>query len=367
MKQIKKPTIVVVLGLLATIGCQNNTGDLTSFDQDLLGELSAAQNEVYLNDELAKVDASGMQFEDADAVFSIGWKPHYNPEENQLEIHSHAFAVAPNQDSDDNAFFRAGLDMGDVNLSCDASIIELNKIDVRDRGYFYEYGKRRGGKHGKGPRMGQGGFQQPEILEDIEEIPYLPGGVYKFETSGTDNLPAITVEATAPDNNIQIISPAAGASIDTTVELKVAWNGSITDQNLVVVLLPEIDRGDFKGGRPGGHQGGQNGMRPPKGNQGQGMRPQQGNLGQGPDPSNSFGGPKLKHPMFSEYAARYVVEQNTGEFTFSLEDIQKVLSHENVIGLRLEVMQASAIEINDGIAKYVVQFRLGDMVQLQIQ
>ena len=71
--------------------------------------------------------------------------------------------------------------------------------------------------------------------------------------------------------------------------------------------------------------------------------------------------------MFSEYAARYVVEQNSGEFTFSIEDIKKVLSHENVTGLRLEVMQTSATDITDGTAKYVVQFRLGDMVQLQIQ
>ena len=265
--------------------------------------------------------------------------------------------MAPNQESGDNVFIRAGLDMGDVNLHYDTSIIELNKIDVRNRGYFYEYGNKRGGRDGRMPGRGRGSMRPPQPQDNFEEIPYIPGGTYKFEVYGTDKFSAITVEAVAPDNKIQITTPTAGDSIDANSELKVTWSGGLTDQNLVIILLPEMDRTKFRGRPPGAHRGGrQNGNRPPQGDQ---FDP--------PDRRNSFGGQKLRHPMFSEYAARYVVEQNSGEFTFSADDIQKVLSHPHVKGLRLEVMQTSSNEINDGSAKYVVQFRSGDLIRLNIQ
>ena len=71
--------------------------------------------------------------------------------------------------------------------------------------------------------------------------------------------------------------------------------------------------------------------------------------------------------MFGEYALRYLIENNTGEFTIPAEDIQEILAEVDTNSFRLEIMQMTATEINKDNLKYGVQLRIGDMIMLQIE
>ncbi len=373
MKKLKFQLALLMLSiLLVVVGCENlNDKGITSIDENISDAYVSSENNSVLNDEFAKMNASGMVIEDADAVFSIGWKPFFNRVDSQLDYHSHVFAVAPNTDTTMQPHFRSGKDMGLVYLQYDGNNQELDKIERRRGGIFYSLGKGMPGKK-DGPR-----HRAPE--NEIVEIPFIPGATYGFEATGADDFTSLTIEVVAPENLMQITSPVRGDSMNPANDLVVNWNGGVNDQNLVVVLKPEFKRRGFRGSdegqgpNQGGRQGGQDrgGHGGPPGGPGQGSRgmgaPHGGDQSNEPRPEESDGGPGLRHELFGEFALRYLVDDNTGEFTIPAVDIQDVLANVDASGFRLEVMQMITTETEIENSKYIAQIRTGDMLMLKIE
>ncbi|MBC8179650.1 hypothetical protein H8E88_00870 [candidate division KSB1 bacterium] len=373
MKKLSFNLALIMLSiLLVVVGCESlKDKGITSVDESISDAFITSENNSILNSEFAIMNAAGLVIEDADAVFSIGWKPFFNPVDSQLDYHSHVFAVAPNTDTTMNPHFRSGKDMGLVYLQYDGNNQELDKIERLRGGIFYSLGKDRPGKKG-GPR-----HYAPE--GEIVEIPFIPGAAYSFEATGTDDFSPLTVEVVAPDNLIQITSPARGDSMNPENDLIVSWSGGVEGQNLVITLKPEFkhegfrgpqeDRGSHRGGRQGGSGRGGHGGPPESSGQGShGMgTPREGNHGNNPRPEESFGGPGLEHHLFEEYALRYLVEDNTGEFTVPAADIQDVLAKVEAGGFRLEVMQMITTETEVEDSKYIAQLRTSDMMFFKIE
>jgi hypothetical protein len=373
MKKSRIQLVLIVFSILLVVyGCDKlNDKGITSVDENISDAYISSENNSIFNDELAKMDASGMVIEDADAVFSIGWKPFFNPVDSQMEQHSHAFAVAPNTDTTMNPHFRSGNDMGTVNLKYEGTTQELNKIEKQRGGIFYALGK---GKPGK-----KGGRRELDNETEIVEIPFIPGATYSFEATGADDFSPVTVDVVAPDNLVQISAPAVGELLNPENDIVVSWSGGEQNQDLMVVLKPVFERKGIRGQQEerGSHGGGQKGGRgnggqggPPEGpGQGsQGMEgPRGGEQGEGPRPEESDGGPGLKHHMFDEFALRYLVEDNTGTFTVPAADIQAVLSEVETDGFRLEIMQMITTETDIENSKYIAQLRTSDMMVVKFQ
>jgi hypothetical protein len=370
MKKSRMQLILIAFSiLLIVVGCDKLSDKrITSIDESISDAYISSENNSIFNDELAKMDASGLIVEDADAVFSVGWKPFFNPVDSQIDLHSHAFAVAPNLDTTVSPHFRAGKDMGTVSLKYEGTTQELNKIEKRRGGIFYSLGQTKQGK--------KGGRRQLEVETEVVDIPFIPGASYSFEATGVDDFSPITVEVVAPDNLVQISAPAVGEPLNPENDIVVRWSGGEADQDLIVVLKPVFEREGFRGER-GSHRGGKKGDRGsggqggPAEGPGQGSRgmegPRGGEQGEGPRPDESNGGPGLKHHMFDQFALRYLVEDNTGEFTVPAADIQAVLSEVEATGFRLEIMQLITTETNIEDSKYIAQLRTSDIMVLEFE
>lgn len=348
--------------LIFSVGCDNSfTDGINAFEEDSLNEINAAIYEAAVNDELSKVADNGTDLEGVDAIFSLGWHPFYNPIEEELQIRSDAFAVALNSDSTQERRLRAGKDMGTVTLVFSQGEFELNKRELPNGGVVYNIGKKMHGRKGgfrSGGRGGpesnnQGGFgrgnrggnqrglgfgsgnlggMRPGNHEGNNEpdidIPFVAGDTYSFTATGSEDFPALTVSITAPQQTLQITSPANDSAINSSEDLKVSWDGGASEGKLVIGLIPVIDRDNNQGsfGRgPRGHRRGSGNHEPPP---------------------------------------RYEIETNTGEYTIPAADIQALASDENVTGIIVQVMQMIQQETEQDGKKYVTSIRTGDQVVL---
>ncbi len=349
-------TCIIAL-LIFSVGCDNSITDrINAFEEESLNEINAAIYEAAVNDELSKVADNGTDLEGVDAIFSLGWHPFYNPVEEELQIRSDAFAVALNSDSTQEHRKRAGKDMGTVTLVFSQGEFELNKRELPNGGVVYNIGKKmhgrkggfRSGGHGGTESNNQGGFgrgnrggnqrdlgfgsgnlggMRPSHEGNDEpdvDIPFVPGDTYSFTVTGSEDFPALTVSITAPQQALQITSPANDGAINSSEDLLVSWDGGAIEGKLVIGLIPVIDRNNR--GQRGHRSGSENHERPP----------------------------------------HYEIETNTGEYTIPAADIQTLLSDENVTGIIVQVMQRIQQETEQGEAKYVTGIRTGDQVVLTL-
>jgi len=357
--------------LLWTMACNKPfDAGLNSNETNNLDD-AAIQSEATLSKELADAQDGGVQVEDVDAIFSLGWHQFYNPTADAIQTRSDAFAVAPSEDFAQRPPFHAGLDMGAVVLRYNDTALELLKVQMRNGGVFYNYGR-------KMPGNPRGMMHDQESASD--DIPFIPGGAYSFEASGTENFAPVTVQITAPTELLQITGPEMDAVIDSTTDLEVTWQGGESTQPLVVALMPIFDRaryGDHNGqdgpgnngmgpgrGGNGGPGRGGHGMGP--GHGGQGMGPGQGGNHNGPGfgPGEHQGGPGFGPGGFTGEDYHYVIEDNTGSFTIPAETIAEIASLPGTKGLAIRVMQLITSEIDQDGAKYAVQIRTGDFVKV---
>ena len=374
-------THLSLIGLLFwTIGCDKPFDAGLNSDEENNIDATSIQNEATLSKELADANDGGVTIENVDAIFSLGWQQFYNPYEDAIQTRSDAFAVAPTQDFAQRPPFRAGADMGSVVLRYNDAALELLKIQMRNGGVFYNYGR-------KMPGNPRGMMHDRDFASD--DIPFIPGGVYSFETTGSENFTPVTVQITAPTELLQITSPAMDAGIDSSADLDVTWQGGESTQPVVLSLMPISDRASYPGrggqsdhGNNGmGQDHGGNGMGPGRG--GNGMGPGRGGNGMGPgrggdhngngdDHSNGSGfgrgdhqgGPGFGQGGFQGEHYRYVIEDNTGSFTIPAEAIAEVASMHGAQGIAIRVMQLITSEIDQDGAKYAVQIRTGDFVKV---
>ncbi len=363
MKKVKLVSLAAfVVSLLFFTACEGlfDSG-VTSYNEDVSSALAAADNQILLKQEFAEFDAGPFEFADADAVFSINWKPFIDPETGTEALHSHVFGVAPDPVEDPELNFRSSKDMGDVTLTYSGGEVALKQIEKRAGGIFYVYGKKGkvklGGSQGHGKRGREGKPDGSIVDEDFVEIPFIADGTYSFYASGSDAVSEISVEIKAPSELLKVTAPAADGTFEADKDIEVTWTGGGEGQ-IVIALMP-VFKPEF-GDKPDG-KGPREGMGPHDG--GKGFQRGDGDKVRSED---SFGGPGLKHEMFEEFALRYIVEDNSGTFQIPTADVQELLTKIEATNFRLVVTQMISNEINEGEAKYVTQIRTGDMIKIQV-
>ena len=331
--------------LVSTMGCESLFDNgVSSVDEDSLAELDELAKSATIDFEAATAEAAGCStFADKDAIFSLGFSEYYDPFEETVKQRSDAFAVAPDSDTFAGPRSRAGKDMGTFTLTVNGTAIELHKIEMRNGGVFYNYGRRKPGNP-RGEMHGDNG-------EVGDAIPFLPGTAYRFETSGAGDFPALSLEITTPAAALEITSPAADASLDPSSDLVVSWQGGESSQKLMLSLVPIFDRSNFRGpgarfsaqgsnGGPfGGHRGG---------------------------PGKRFGRSGMQPGQFHDLHQRYVIEENNGSYTIPASEIANLLAVEGVQGIAIHVSQLQAVEVEDGDAIYALIVRQGDSVRLSV-
>ncbi len=220
-------TFFFVLAGLILNGCQEINQPEANEDAFILGQHEEAL--AVLNDEYANFTAVTDDSIDADVLFSINWRNMFYPVDSIEVLRSHIFAVSPSQDTTQTAPHHWGYDMGTVSLTYQNGTIDLNKIETRNGGIIYELGRRRPGGHGghggpkghggRGPGgRGNGGMNPGGLSPDTTTIPFYPGTVYEFSNTGSETIPALTVQATAPNELINITSHVKGDSIDSCAQ-----------------------------------------------------------------------------------------------------------------------------------------------------
>jgi hypothetical protein len=339
--------LTALLVLIIGTGCGNLTDSNQNTSQD---QVDAAQSAI-IYEEYAQLDASPDAVIDADVIFTLGWKKHMK--DGEIALFSDAFAVAPLPvDTPDVPKLHSGQDIGDVLVHFGGESAIFRKTEMRNGGIFYSLNKfRKGPKGHRGPKGGPHGNSFSE--EDIVVVPYEPGATYGFEYTGAGEFSATTVEITAPEEGLALSSPAAGDSIDLTIDLNVSWTGGQAEQPVMVVLRPERGkRGGHKDERPVGGKS-RGGKDWPKGDQ-------------------SFGSDDIKHEHFRDFGLRYKLDTNTGEFTIPAEDLAALAELQDVVGegesivLHVGVMQMVTSEVTENGLVHALQLRISDGVPVSI-
>ncbi len=364
MKNLKPLSLLALGGLfIFSLGCNSLGNGVGQDEQAAIVETELAK-EATVSFEMESHDAIGDSIEFKDAVFSLGWGKFYNPFDEAIQDRSDAFAIAPDTTNQTFGFRRrfGGKDMGTVTLDYGSGSIELLKVEMRNGGVFYNYGKRKPGN----PR----GMMHGDNGEVSESIPFIPGQTYRFDATGSTDFSAVSVEITAPAAALQISSPVADTEIDAS-SLEVVWQGGNANDALLISLVPLIDRGSFERdytdgqGGPGGNGHGHGGSGHGHGHGGPGG-------GQGGSGGQGFGGRFSDEPgqggpgMNPHLHLRYLVEDNTGSFTVPAEDLQSLLALNGAKGVLVQVHQMVKGNVDNGGAGYAIMLRYGDAVKLSI-
>lgn len=335
-KHILTGLTIATFGL--AFGCNTDGVNSPTLDDTVAESLSLTSATATLNEEMTDAQAAGIDIEDVNALFSLAWHPFVDRTTQEEEIKGKAFAVAPNADSTMQPRLRSGLDMGQVFINYPDGSLELNKMEKRNGGFFYGLGKK-----------GRGRFGDEGSADEAVNIPFIAGATYTFEATGSETFAAVSVGITAPGSAIEVTSHEQDAEIDGSVALDLTWSGGVADQPVVVSLSPARERPDGQGaGRgpgSGSGRGGRSGGRGSGRGHGRGMGP---------------GGPGRFH------GARFELETNTGAFTVPAEELQNLLSNENISGIKVQITQIQKSDIELGEAKYALHLRTSDAVKLQV-
>jgi hypothetical protein len=288
-----------------------------------------------LESETGILKSAGVNADEANAFFVLRWSEPPQRVESDATVKGHAAAVAyeePTTLRDRNAW---GLDMGTVAVLIGQDKFDLPKLESTLFGVRYGmFGKpREGGKRGphdgmNGPRNGlggpkgggRGGFGGPNGDKPvIVNIPFVAGGAYQFEVSGSDKVAAMKLAIQAPAALVKITGLTDKQEIDATQDLTVTWDGDANANNMVLVLAPARKRGRFNGGQP-------------------------------------------VQPIFQS------VDAAAGSYTIAAQTLQDLISQSNAKALNVHVAQGNLNEITDAnLGKILVSAGTDDRVLLTVK
>ena len=311
MKILSSLSFISIILLFFIYGCQsdpNSPDDINSIiDQPLYQTVDG---------DLALMKAGGMHLDSAAGVFSIGWNEIFRPFMDTSNIRGMAFAVAFGERPADLPHFRKfGLNMGDVFINYSGNQIQMYKNVHPRRGVAYSLFERPFGH-----------CSSENLLEFIQNTEY------QFEVTGSEDFAPITITVTSPSALMNITSPEFGEIIDPTQDLTINWEGG--DQGKVGIrLMPHMRPRRGHEGGPGGMQGGP--------------------------------GPELLPPF--DRIIFVILDENTGTYTFTSEQIQEILDGINAGGLRAEVSQMDFVDVEHPNGTLHTAMRNGNNVMLRLQ
>jgi hypothetical protein len=266
--------------------------------------------------DLALMNAGGMPLDSAAGVFSIGWNEIFRPFMDSSEVKGMAFAVAFGERPSDLPHFRKfGLDMGDITINYSGNQVEMYKNIHPRRGVAYSL------------------FERPFGHCNSENmLEFTPNTEYQFEVSGSEAFAPITITLTSPSALMDITSPMFGEFINPAEDLTINWEGG-NEGKVGVRLMP-----DFRPRR--GHDGGPGGMHGDP----------------GPEPM-----PPMDRVIF------VILDENTGTYTFTSEQIQELINGIPADGLRAEVSQMDFVDVEHPNGTLHTAMRNGNSVMMRIQ
>ena len=265
-----------------------------------------------IDSDLSLLKEGGMEIEGADGIFSIGWNEIFRPFDTETEVMGSAFAVAFGEDAGTFPHFRRlGLNMGSVFINYANSSVEMHKHSDERRGTAYTLFKKPFG-------------QSQNMLE------FIPNEDYEFEVTGSDQFSAAAFTLTSPNALMDITSHNHADEIDPSQDLTLTWKGGNPEGKVGIRLMAHF-RGHHGQRGPNGHGG-------PK-------------------------GPPPRSPM--ETIIFVVLDSNTGEYTFTAEQVQQLLRNSGTQHIVAGVSQMDFQEVeHDGKILNLVM-RNGNSVMLK--
>ncbi len=256
-----------------------------------------------IDDELSLMAAGGAEVSGGIGVFSITWDDRRHPFEDGSQSEGHAFAVGFTDEAEGAPpFCHAGIDMGSVFLSWNETQIEVPKREGRRGEIVYS-------------------TFSPPFEEEGPPVDFVPGTAYEFEVTGSDLFDPITFSVTSPPALIDITSHDDGEQISG--DLTITWEGGEESEPVIVHVTAHRPRRPGHGPRPG-----------------PGPRPGEG--------------------IF------VVLETNTGEYTVTEDQIERLLSGVPANMIRAGVGQHVDVAIPHGEGEIRAIVHNGDGVVLGV-
>jgi len=308
LHHIKIATLLFLV--LAITDCKS---DLNSPENKNADALELFKFETVESD-LALLKGGGMPLPAGDAVFSIGWNEIFRPFNDDSHIKGMAFAVAfGDKNTETPNFPRFGLDMGTINIGYAGTQIQMHKMFHQRRGTAYSL------------------FNRPFGDSDVL-LEYLPETEYTFDISGSENFSATTITLVSPASLINITSHSHGDIIDPQQDLTITWDGGNLTGKIALRVMPHF-----------------------KPQQREGMKGKH-NLGHPPPP-----GP---HPG---QALVIILDNNPGQFTFTAEQLQRIISELGADKIVVDVSQFDLGEVEHDRKVLHTAMRNGTSVMLNVQ
>ena len=311
MKNKIRISFITISFTLLFLGCQS---EVNSPEQNNLNSDQLTYQTV--DNDLAFMKDGGMPLDSAAGVFSIGWNEIFRPFMDSSRIKGMAFAVAFGERLSDLPHFnKFGLDMGNIAINYSGNQVEMYKHVNDRRGIAYSL------------------FERPFGHCDPENmLEFIPNTDYQFVVSGSEYFAPVTITLTSPSALMKITSPVFGEFINPAEDLTINWEGGNAGK-VGIRLMPA-----FRPRRgPGGGQGGMHG-------------------GPGSDPM-----PPMDRVIF------IILDENTGTYTFTAQQIQELINGITAEGLRVEVSQMDFVDVQHDNGTLHTAMRNGNSVMLLVQ
>ncbi len=304
-------TIFIIFFIIVFTTLFVSCNDVNSPGEDLFQQEDSYE---VIGSDLDLLKEGGLDIEGADGVFSIGWNEIFRPFEHGSEVMGTAFAVAFGEDAGTFPHFRrVGIDMGSVFINYTSNHIEMYKHSDERRGTAYTLFKKPFGR-------------SSDILE------FIPNEDYEFEVTGSAQFFPVSFTLTSPDGLIDITSHNHADEINPTQELTLTWEGGIAGEKVAIRLMA--------------HFRGNHGQRGPHGR---------------PGPK----GPPPRSPM--ETIIFVVLDTNTGEYTFTAEQVQELLKNNGTQHIVVGVSQMDIQEVEHERKILHTVMRNGNSVMLKVK
>jgi hypothetical protein len=260
IKRILVPaTALLACASLFLAGCDSLNGPNSAPDNSL--RLTDTFEVTALDSQTSLLKTAGVNTDSANAFFALRWTRGLGRFQSSDTVLGHASAVAYEKPATLRDRSALGLDMGTVSVLIGQDKYDLTKSENTAFGVRYGFfggpqcgpngplGGHGGPRdaHGRGSRGGHGDSLHKQLT--IVNIPFVGGGAYQFNVTGSDKVAAMTLSINAPAKLVQITGFADRDSIDATKDLTITWDGDASANNTVLVLAPAL-----KPGR-GGHSG----------------------------------------------------------------------------------------------------------------
>lgn len=324
MKTIKHIAIVLIA---ATFGLLTGCSDSVRSDDDSSTLSSTALNSE--ESELTLLKSSGItDLDPASGIFSLDWREVFKPREQTSDLIGNAMGVAFGSEQEIFPGIRkSGIDIGTVYLNYNGTQTEIPKQTTPDGGYVYSFmmPPPRGGKDHHGPPTAN--------QAKPTSIPFVSGGTYEFEITGSDAFEAAKLQVTAPVSLINITNYADQDTVDHTSDLTINWNGGLaTDSVLIKVsIMPDM--------KPEGQKNGHHG-----------------------EPGGEPNMEKRGHPDFLK-----LVESNTGSYTLTAATIADLLATTSGTHLVIHVEQVASTDVEHATGTLKLILRNEDSVALNLK